>query len=191
MHQTQHIHDDMLIGDILSMLPDSAQIMEDFGLHCTSCSINAFEPIKLGAMSHGLSEEVVDDMIKQINNMAIARENRIPKDSILVTPRAAKKIQEFAKAEDKKGYGLRITANNNEGREPAYGMDFEEKAAKGDKTFEFEGTEIYLDKESMKNMGGAEIDFLETQYGSGFKINNPQFMNKGGCGGACNDGCGS
>ncbi len=180
----------MLIGDVLNRLPESAQIMQDFGLHCTSCSVNVFEPLKMGAMSHGISEEVVDEMIERINDLAIARK-RAPDDGIYVTEKAATKIKEFAKAEDKEGYGLRITAKDNGGLEPTYAMDFAKKGDAGDKTFEFHGVEIYLDPESFSNLGGAEVDFIESAYGSGFKISNPNFVaakKSGGCG--CSSGGG-
>ncbi len=181
----------MLIGDVINRFPESAQIMQDFGLHCTSCSVNVFEPLKLGAMSHGIEEAVVDEMIDRINDLALARK-RAPDDGIYVTEFAATKIKEFAKAEDKEGYGLRITAKDNGGSEPAYAMDFAKAGDDGDKTFEFHGVEIYLDPESLANLGGAEVDFIESAYGSGFKINNPQFMGaKKSCacgGGGC--GCG-
>lgn len=175
-----------LIGDVLSRFPDSAQIMEDFGLHCTGCSVNAFEPLRLGALSHGLSEEVVDNLIQEINNLAAARQ-KAPADGIYLTGRAAERVKEFAVKEDKAGFGLRITAKDNGGMEPAYAMDFVEKGNKEDRTFEFHGVQIFLDPESMKNMKGADIDFLETQFGSGFKITNPNF--KAGCGEGC--GCGT
>lgn len=179
----------MLIGDVLNRLPESAQIMQDFGLHCTSCSVNVFEPLKMGAMSHGIPEEVVDEMIERINDLAIARK-RAPDDGIYVTENAATKIKDFAKAEDKEGYGLRITAKDNGGLEPTYAMDFAEKGAATDKTFEFHGVEIFLDPESFANLGGAEVDFIESAYGSGFKISNPNFVaaKKSGCG--CSSGGG-
>ncbi len=185
----------MLIGDVLNRLPDSAQIMQDFGLHCTSCSVNVFEPLKMGAMSHGISEETVDEMIARINDLALAR-RRAPDDGIYMTENAATKVKEFAKAEGKEGFGLKITAADNDGREPTYGMDFQEKAGDDEKTFEFHGVSIYLDPESLKNLAGAEVDFIESAYGSGFKITNPNFtgVKKSGCacgsgGDAC--GCGS
>lgn len=190
MTKTVLIHGEMLIGEILNRFPDAAEIMEDFGLHCTSCSVNAFEPLKLGAMSHGLAEEVVDDMIERLNELALSK-HQAPLDGIYVTDRAARKIKEFAIAEKKDGFGLRVTAKDNDGMEPAYGMDFEESAKEDDTDFEFHGVQIFLDPESAKNMMGAEIDYLETQFGSGFKITNPQFMGeKGGCCGGSNSGCG-
>lgn len=185
----QLITGDMLVGEVMRLVPGSDEIMQDFGLHCTSCSVNVFEPLKMGAMSHGLTEEVVDDMIDRINDMALAR-RKAPDDGIYLTAAAAEKIREFAKAEDKEGWGLKITAADNGGKEPTYAMDFAEKAAKGDKSYEFHGVSIYMDPESFANLLGAEVDFLETAYGSGFKITNPNFVKKaGGC--ACGSGEGS
>ncbi len=186
--KTRLITDGMLIGEVISLLPESAQIMQDFGLHCTSCSANTLEPLKAGAMSHGISEEVVDDMIGRINDLAEAR-RKAPEDGIYLTAAAAEKVKEFAKAEDKEGWNLKITAKDNAGKEPAYAMDFQKDPAGDEKIFEFHGVSIYLDPESFRNMLGAEIDFIESPYGSGFKISNPKFITKAGC--ACGSGsCG-
>lgn len=183
---------DMLVGEVMSLVPGSAEIMQDFGLHCTSCSVNVFEPLKMGAMSHGITEEVVDDMIRRINTLALAR-RKAPSDGIYVTSAAAEKIKEFAKAEDKDGWALKITAHQEKSaaskkmaKEPVYAMDFEEKAIKGEKVVEFHGVSIHMDKESFKNLQGAEVDFIESAYGSGFKISNPKFAKKSGCG--CGNG---
>ena len=181
---------DMLIGEVLNLYPDTAEIMQDFGLHCTSCSVNVFEPLKMGAMSHGIEEEVVDEMILRINELA-ASKRKAPDDGIYVTQKAAQKIQEFAANEDKKGYGLKITAKPNGGKEPAYGMDFQEKAEKGDKSFEFHGVTVFVDAESLENLLGAEVDYIESAYGSGFKVTNPNFSKKAGCGCGSGGGCGS
>lgn len=181
---------DMLIGEVLNLYPDTAEIMQDFGLHCTSCSVNVFEPLKMGAMSHGIEEEVVDEMILRINELA-ASKRKAPDDGIYVTQKAAQKIQEFAANEDKKGYGLKLTAKPNGGKEPAYGMDFQEKAEKGDKSFEFHGVTVFVDAESLENLLGAEVDYIESAYGSGFKVTNPNFSKKAGCGCGSGGGCGS
>lgn len=175
----------MLIGDILAKMPRAAEIMEDYGLHCTSCSVNAFEPVKAGAMTHGLAEETVDEMISELNSLFMSRP-KAPKDGIYLTERAARMVNEFAANENKAGWALKVTAKNNDGKEPAYLMDFQEKAGNKDKVFAFHGVEIFIDPESLKNMLGAEIDFLETQFGNGFKIENPNFKDASCCsGGSC------
>lgn len=184
---------DMLIGEILNQVPDAAEIMQDFGLHCTSCSVNVFEPLKMGAMSHGIAEEVVDTMIEEINELAQARP-KAPDDGIYVTAFAAESIKAFATKEEKESWGLKITATANGDAEPTYGMDFQEKAAEGDKTFDFHGVSIYVDEASLPALLGAEVDFVESAYGSGFKITNSKFTKKAGscaCGsGGSGGGCG-
>lgn len=183
-----------MIGDILAAYPESEEIMTDYGLHCTSCSVNQFEPLKMGVMSHGIPEEVADELIARLNELADAKA-RAKIDGIYVTGRAAKAIQEFAKAEEKEGWGLRISARpQEEGAEPAYAMDFDEKAKEGDKTFEFHGVEIYIAPDSFELVEGAEVDFISTQHASGFKITNARYQKKAGCcgGGGCGSGgCGS
>lgn len=172
----------MLIGDVIKRVPQAAEIMTAYGLHCTSCSVNTFEPIKAGAMGHGMTEEIADEMLAEINKVAANIIRRAPNDGIYLTEFAAAKIKEFASAENKTGWGLKITAGCN----ADYAMDFQEKAAKGNKKFTFHGVEIYLNKKSLKNLLGAEIDFLETQFGSGFKIDNPNEQKSScGCGGNC------
>lgn len=164
----------MLIGDVIKRVPQAAEIMTAYGLHCTSCSVNTFEPIKDGAMGHGMTEEIADAMLAEINKAATNTVRRAPDDGIYLTEFAAAKVKKFAKAENKTGYGLKITADHAAGAsEPAYAMDFQKKAKKSDRTFEFHGVQIFLDKKSLKNLLGAEIDFMETQFGSGFKIDNP------------------
>lgn len=173
----------MLIADVIRRVPAAAEIMTAYGLHCTSCSVNAFEPIKAGAMSHGMDEESADAMLAEINKVAANIVRRAPDDGIYLTEFAAAKIKEFAKAENKEGYGLKITADSSAegGIGPTYSMDFQEKAKKAEKKFEFHGVEIFLDKKSLKNLLGAEIDFVETEFGSGFKIDNPN-LKKSCCG---------
>lgn len=183
------VKDDSIIGDVLARHPKAAAIMEAYGLHCTSCSVNTIEPIKAGAMAHGMPEDVANKMIAELNELMA---NKAPIDGIHLTERAAQKVQEFAKAEDKEGWGLKVTAKPQDGKEPAYLMDFQEKA-EDEKTFEFHGVQLFIDADSFKLLKGSDIDFLDTPFGSGFKIENPNFK-KGGCcgGGGCgNGGCGS
>ncbi len=185
------VTEEMLIGDVIAKIPQAADIMNAYGLHCTSCSVNVFEPIKMGAMGHGMDEETADKMIDEINKIAGDTKRNAPDDGIYVTESAAVKIKEFAKNEGKEGFGLKLTAEKQAGaNEPAYAMDFQEKAEKGEKTFEFHGVQIFVTPESMKNLLGAEVDGLETAYGSGFKIDNPNYKKGCGCGGKGGCGCG-
>lgn len=105
-----------------------------------------------------------------------------------VTDFASEKIAEFAEAEKKADWGLKILAKNNDGFEPAYEMDFQKEPDENDEVLTFGETKIFLDQESFANLEGATLDFLDTPYGSGFKVENPAFPSMG-CSGCCSS-CG-
>ena len=43
-----------------------------------------------------------------------------------------------------------------------------------DKTYNFGDLKVFVDQASMLYLDGAEVDYVETLEGSGFKFNNPQ-----------------
>ncbi|MBU0981068.1 DUF1858 domain-containing protein [Patescibacteria group bacterium] len=167
-------NEESLIGDILRFIPEAAEVLEDYGMQCISCSIGSFESIGDGAFVHGLSDKELQKLLKKLNDLAKTRFSA-PKDGIYLTLNAAEHIREFAAAEGKEGYGLRIIAPSNKGEEPLYKMDFAASPRKTDKTFEFHNVKLFISPSSLKNLLGSEIDFLQTPYGSGFKIYNPNF----------------
>jgi iron-sulfur cluster assembly accessory protein len=44
------------------------------------------------------------------------------------------------------------------------------------------GVKVYVDPNSVQYVGGAQIDFVDSLYGSGFSINNPNSKGSCGCG---------
>lgn len=70
---------------------------------------------------------------------------------------------------------------------PQYGLALEEKATSEDRITESNGVKIFLDENMDVLLSGAEIDYIETEYGAGFVINNPN-VGAGGCGPSCS-GC--
>ncbi|MFA5792661.1 MAG: iron-sulfur cluster assembly accessory protein [Candidatus Gracilibacteria bacterium] len=179
--QPQLIDKDTLIGEILSLIPESAEVMMDYGLHCLDCSVNAFEPIGLGALSHGISEDDVARLIQKINDIFIAKQAHIKKDQINITESAIKEILRSAKEDKEEGHGLKVIAKNNGGKEPKYGMEFKVKPSRGDQILQVNGITLFVDKESFKNLQGAEIDFIDSPYGSGFKIWSPSYNSDCAC----------
>ena len=51
-----------------------------------------------------------------------------------------------------------------------------------DKTYNFEGLKVFVDQASLLYLDGAEVDYVETLEGSGFKFNNPNVKSTCGCG---------
>ena len=55
------------IAEVIQKYPESADVFLGFGLHCVGCFASAFDTIKAGAQIHGLSDEEIEDMLKEVN----------------------------------------------------------------------------------------------------------------------------
>jgi len=73
------IKKDMLIGDVVSKHPETADVFMKFGLHCIGCHISPHETIEQGAAGHGLPEDKIEEMIKDMNK-AVADHNKDTKE---------------------------------------------------------------------------------------------------------------
>ena len=51
-----------------------------------------------------------------------------------------------------------------------------------DQLFEFDGLKVFIDRQSLLYMDGAEVDYVEGLHGAGFKFNNPNSTGSCGCG---------
>ena len=55
------------IQEIVDKCPDAAEIMFNHGMHCVGCAVAASESLEDGCKSHGMSDEDVDKIVKEIN----------------------------------------------------------------------------------------------------------------------------
>ena len=99
------------------------------------------------------------------------------KKDITITKKAAQKIIEMAKEEKKENHGLKLFVFPGGCSGLQYGMDFEKIAAKEDMIYEQHGVKVFVEKDSLDFIKGIKIDFIETENGSGFKIDNPNIKN--------------
>jgi len=60
---------DMLIIDITSKHPETAEIMFRHGLHCVGCAMTAYETLEQGCKAHGMSDKEVDELVNEINKV--------------------------------------------------------------------------------------------------------------------------
>ena len=58
----------------------------------------------------------------------------------------------------------------------------EEAGTDADQVFESHGVKLYVDPISVRYLGGAQVDFLDTVTGGGFTIKNPNAVSTCGCG---------
>ena len=101
---------------------------------------------------------------------------------ITISPKAAEKVMEFMKQENKDSLYLRVYVSGGGCSGLSYGMGFEEKADEDDKVLEQNGVKLLLDSYSQQYLKGANIDYIESLMGSGFKINNPNVTKSCSCG---------
>lgn len=105
---------------------------------------------------------------------------------IQLTPTAIGKVKEIIGAQDPAPAGLRISVVGGGCSGFSYSMAFENAPGLLDKTYDFEGLQVFIDQASMLYLDGARVDYVESMEGSGFKFDNPQVKSTCGCGSSFN-----
>jgi len=101
---------------------------------------------------------------------------------VTVTAKAAEKIQEFMKEEGEHPEYLRVYVQGGGCSGLSYGMGFETKPEEDDSVIEENGVKLLIDSYSQDHLKGANVDYIESLMGSGFKINNPNVKKSCSCG---------
>jgi iron-sulfur cluster assembly protein len=101
---------------------------------------------------------------------------------IQLTDGAIGKVQEILTTQEPKPAGLRISVVGGGCSGFSYSMAFENTPGFLDKTYQFGDLKVFVDQASMLYLDGAEVDYVETLEGSGFKFNNPNVKSTCGCG---------
>ena len=55
------------INDLINNHPDVIPVLMGYGLHCVGCSFASHDTLETGARMHGMNEEEVEMMIKDVN----------------------------------------------------------------------------------------------------------------------------
>jgi len=101
---------------------------------------------------------------------------------VQLTETAVNKVKEILDTQDPKPSGLRISVVGGGCSGFSYSMAFENTPGMLDKTYSFDGLKVFVDQASMLYLDGAQVDYVETLEGSGFKFNNPNVKSTCGCG---------
>src|SRR5215475_5310043 len=102
--------------------------------------------------------------------------------AVQLTERAVGKVKEIMSSQDPAPAGLRIAVVGGGCSGFSYSMAFENQPNMLDKTYSYNGLKVFVDQASMLYLDGAEVDYVETLEGSGFKFNNPHVKSTCGCG---------
>jgi len=57
----------MTMGEIVNKYPETVEIIQSKGLHCIGCHVSPYETLEQGCTSHGWTEEMIDAMIRELN----------------------------------------------------------------------------------------------------------------------------
>jgi len=101
--------------------------------------------------------------------------------NLTITEKAAVKVKEVMSKDGKTNATLRLYVSGGGCSGFQYGLAFDQKKD-DDCVIEEHGVKVLVDAESAKYVDGAEIDYVETVMGEGFKINNPNATETCGCG---------
>ena len=101
---------------------------------------------------------------------------------VQLTEKAIGKVREIMASQTPAPAGLRISVVGGGCSGFSYSMAFENAPNMLDKTYNYGELKVFVDQASMLYLDGAEVDYVETLEGSGFKFNNPHVKSTCGCG---------
>jgi iron-sulfur cluster assembly protein len=101
--------------------------------------------------------------------------------AITLTQTAAEHIRKSI-AQRGKGMGLRVGIKKVGCSGLAYTFDFADEVGANDLTFESHETRLVVDKEHLRYLDGATLDFQKSGLGAAFKFQNPNAKSECGCG---------
>ena len=198
LHKTLHdglvkeeltmITKDMMIGEVVEKYPNAADLMANFGLHCFGCHANPYETIEAGVLSHGFSEEALNELLKELNTLEQQENSKgtitmqTQQTQVQVTENAAEEIKNMLEAQKKTGYGLKVKVIRGGCAGYMYELNFVKAASPGDTTIESRGLKLFVDPQSAPLLEGCEIDYVAGLMNAGFKVNNPNEKKACGCG---------
>ena len=103
--------------------------------------------------------------------------------AITLTSKAEEKVKEIMADQPEPYAGLRIQVVGGGCSGFSYRMGFDKSAdEKTDQTFEFGDLKVFVDRSSLLQLEGVEVDYVDGLHGSGFKFNNPNATGTCGCG---------
>jgi iron-sulfur cluster insertion protein len=101
---------------------------------------------------------------------------------VLLTEMAAKKVQDLRLEEGKPDWGLRLKVVGGGCSGFSYELGWDDAPQEGDQVAESQGVKVFIDPMSVQYVDGVEIDYVDSLYGSGFSIKNPNAKGTCGCG---------
>ncbi|OGJ59840.1 hypothetical protein A2881_01760 [Candidatus Peribacteria bacterium RIFCSPHIGHO2_01_FULL_55_13] len=167
---TASLRPDMRVIDIVTLVPQAADVMAAWGLHCSGCSVGGLESLEEGCKAHGYGEEEIRLLLEDIEEARGATSARPA--SIIITAPAARAIRAIGEQEGKlpsETAGLSVIVDGEGG----FCMEFCDAPEEGDRIFlntEEPDVRVFASPLTLGRIGGATIDFRDGR----FKLDLPE-----------------
>lgn len=102
--------------------------------------------------------------------------------NLTITEAANHRVKEMMEEQGAENLFLRIGVKGGGCTGLTYGMGFDEEKKEEDLSFESDGIQVLLDKESAPLLQDVTIDYKQNMMGGGFAITNPNAVATCGCG---------
>ena len=109
---------------------------------------------------------------------------------ITLTEAAADQLSKILEEKGLADHSLRVFVSGGGCSGLQYGMTFADGPMDGDQVFEEQNIKVIVDPGSMMYLMGAEIDYIDSLKGGGFRIENPNAVQSCSCGSSFRTGAG-
>lgn len=164
----------MTMGEIIERYPQAQEVMDSFGLHCGSCSINTYDTLEDGVLSHGMTEAELATIEAELNAVAQAQGGPQPNltaaaEGISMTPLAARKVREFAHEEGMEQAFLLLEYVDLPDGSKDYFLDFTTETAPLYAQVRLGEILLLTPKQGLSQLEGLLIDFSLNEEGFVFQ----------------------
>jgi iron-sulfur cluster assembly protein len=102
--------------------------------------------------------------------------------AVVLTENAARHVQKMLQNRGS-GIGLRLATRKSGCTGFAYVVDYADDIQPDDLVYESHGVKLVVDKQSLSNLEGTEVDYLKSNaINEGFEFRNPNIKDMCGCG---------
>lgn len=102
--------------------------------------------------------------------------------ALTLTEAATVEVKTLLEQQDRADLYLRVYVAGGGCSGLQYGMALDENVDPEDETFTINGISLVVDRTSLRYLTGSVVDYITTDMGGGFKIENPNAVKSCGCG---------
>ena len=167
------------LGDVVRKYPSAIETLNKHGIQCSGCGVSYTETLEQSFAEKNISKEDVQKIFVELNELALQDKGNEGK-VLVITDKAVAKLQGFLK--EYGGTGLKIGLSPGGCAGFSYDLTIAKDKEEGEEVIEEGGVKVFITKDSLEQIKGAKVDYVESLQGAGFKISNPNATSTCGCG---------